>query len=191
MLLSDVSEKNVFVNKISRGICLGIGFSLKTYSVKYLLCASVHTQNAVDFAVSTTAVTHVTDGNITLSRLRPVYPKNCAKISIGLPVYSFEGGFLGKVEDLEMRNFIVTRIFTDRDDVIPVTSVFACSDAVILRKEQVYPLGQRIPAPILSLISDKSESVVTRPILRNALAQKSLIKLTLSLPPFNLNPYEL
>lgn len=190
MLLSDITEKNIFVGKTSRGICLGVGFSLKNYNVKYLLCASVHTQNAVDFAVSTAAVTDVNDC-VTLSRLRPVYPKNCAKISIGLPVYSFEGGYLGTVEDLEMRNFIATQIFTDRGDVIPVTSVFACSDAVILRKEQAYPLGQRIPTPLLPLITDKSESVVTRAILRNATAKKALVKLTLCLPPFNMSPYEL
>ena len=191
MLLSTLNEKNVFVNKISSGICLGIGFSLKNYSVKYLLCASVHTQNAVDFSVSTTAVTDVSDIGITLSRLRPVYPKNCAKVSIGLPIYSFEGGFLGRVEDLEIHNFVATRIYTDRGEIVPITSIFACSDAVILRKEQAYPLGQRIPTPLVSIISDKTDTLVTRAVLKNATAKKALIKLTLSLPPFNINPYDL
>ena len=184
MFLSDITDKNIYVNKTSRGICLGVGVSLKTHAVKYLLCASVHTQNAVDFAVGTNAVADVTDV-ITLSRLRPVYPKNCAKIAIGLPVYSFEGGYLGNLEDVELRDFIVTRLFTDRNEVYPVTSVFACSDAVILRKEQVYPLGQRIPAPILPLVTDKRDSVVTRSVLRTASAKNCLVKLTLSLPPFN------
>ena len=190
MLLSDFTQKKVFVNKTSRGVCLGIGFSLKNYAVKYLLCASIQTQSAVDFAVGIAAVTDVNE-TITLSRLRPVYPKNCAKLSIGLPVYSFEGGYLGNIIDVELRDFIVTRLFTDRNEIIPVTSIFGCSDAVILRKEQAYPLGQRIPAPLLPLVTEKSEPVVTRAVLRNATAKKTLVKLTLSLPPFSLSPYEL
>ena len=70
-------------------------------------------------------------------------------------------------------------------------SIFGCSDAVILRKEQAYPLGQRIPAPILPLITEKYEPVVTRAVLRNATAKRTLVKLTLSLPPFSISPYEL
>ena len=79
-----------------------------------------------------------------------------------------------------------TRLLTDRGDVFPITSVFACADAVILRKEPPYPLGQRIPAPLLPIVSDKSEALVTKPILRAAIQKRALVKLTLSLPPFNL-----
>ena len=46
---------------------------------------------------------------------------------------------------------------------------------------------QRIPAPLLSSFTDKSEALVTKPILRVAIRNKSLIKLTLSLPPFNMD----
>lgn len=184
MKLSDLNEKSVYAGKAFRGVCRGVALSLKSQAVKYLLCASTLTQTATDFSVGVSAVTEIGD-SILLARLRPAYPRNCAKISIGLPVYSFEGGYLGVVEDLEMRDFVATRLLTDRGDIIPITSVFACSDAVILRKEQPYPLGQRIPAPLLPIVTDKSDAIVTKPVLRTVIQKRSLIKLTLSLPPFN------
>lgn len=185
MKLSQLHEKSIFVGKNFRGVCRGVALSLKSQSVKYLLCASTQTQTATDFSVGISAVTEIAE-DVRLSRLRPCYPKNCAKISIGLPVYSFEGGFIGVVEDMDMRDFVATKLYTDRGNVIPITSVFACSDAVILRKEQAYPLGQRIPTPMISSFTDKSEALVTKPLLRAAIRDKSLIKLTLSLPPFNM-----
>ena len=185
MKLSNLHEKSVYVGKTLRGVCRGVALSLKSQAVKYLLCASTLTQTSTDFSVGVSAVTEIGE-SIRLSRLRPAYPKNCAKISIGLPVYSFEGGYLGVVEDLELRNFVATRLFTDRGDVFPITSLFACSDAVILRKEQPYPLGQRIPSPILPILTDKTEALVTKPLLKTALQKGALVKLTLSLPPFNL-----
>ena len=185
MKLSYLNEKSVYAGKTFRGVCRGVALSLKSQAVKYLLCASTLTQTATDFSVGVSAVTEVGE-SILLSRLRPAYPKNCAKITIGLPVYSFEGGHLGFVEDLEMRDFVATRLLTDRGDVFPITSVFACADAVILRKEPPYPLGQRIPAPLLPIVTDKSEALVTKPILRAAIQKRALVKLTLSLPPFNL-----
>lgn len=185
MKLSYLNEKSVYAGKTFRGVCRGVALSLKSQAVKYLLCASTLTQTATDFSVGVSAVTEIGE-SILLSRLRPAYPKNCAKITIGLPVYSFEGGYLGVVEDLEMRDFVATRLFTDRGDVFPVTSIFACSDAVILRKEPPYPLGQRIPAPLLPIVTDKSEALVTKPVLRAAIQKRALVKLTLSLPPFNM-----
>ena len=186
MKLSDITEKNLYVSKNHRGVCKGVAISLKSHAIKYLLCSSTATQSVPDFSVSTSAIAELRE-SITLSRLRPAYPKNCAKISIGLPIYSFEGGFLGTVEDLHIKDFVATRLFTSRGETYPVTSIVACSDAVILRKEQPYPLGQRIPAPILPILTDKTESVVTKPILRTACAKGALIKLTLSLPPFSIN----
>ena len=185
MKLSQLNEKSVYAGKAFRGVCRGVALSLKSQAVKYLLCASSSTQTATDFSVGVSAVSEIGD-SITLTRLRPAYPKNCAKITIGLPIYSFEGGFLGIVEDLDIRDFVATRLYSDRGDVFPITSVFACSDAVILRKEPPYPLGQRIPAPLLPIVTDKSEGVVTKPILRVAIQKRALIKLTLSLPPFHL-----
>jgi sporulation protein YlmC with PRC-barrel domain len=185
MKLSNLSEKDIFVNKQYKGECRGVAISLKSHAVRYLLCASTKTQSNTDYSVGIGAVANIDDA-ITLSRLRPSYPKGCAKIAIGLPVYSFEGGYLGVVTDLDIHDFIATKLYTDRGESFPILSVFACSDAVILRKEQPFPLGQRVPAPFLPLFTNKTESVVTKGILRTAMQKKSLIKLTLSLPPFQL-----
>ena len=185
MLLSDLSEKNVFVNRNFRGICKGVAFSLKSHAVRYLLCASSATQTVSDFAVVVSSITEI-NREIHLTRLRPAHPGNCAKVSLGAPVYSFEGGYLGKLSDMELRDFIVTTLFTDRGEQFPVTAVFACSDAVILRKEQPFPLGQRIPAPLLSLVTEKKDGVITKAVLRTAIEKGALIALTLALPPFDL-----
>ena len=133
MKLSDLSEKNIYTNTTFQGVCRGVGISLKSHAVRYLLCASTPTQANTDFSVGIHSVMEIRD-HITLSRLRPASPKGCAKIAIGLPVYSFEGGFLGKVADLDLTDFTATTLYTDRGERFPVTSIFACSDAVILRK---------------------------------------------------------
>lgn len=185
MLLKDITDKPILAGDSIQGVCRGVGISLKTYAVKYLLCASTATQSAPDFAVGVTAIQTV-DGAIRLARLRAVYPKSCAKIFLGAPVYSFEGGYLGKVADLQMQDFVATALITDRGERFPATSLYACSDAVILKKEQPYPLGQRIPTPALSLIDGKKEAVVTKPVLRAAIEHRALINLTLSLPPFRI-----
>ena len=186
MKLSDLYAKNIYVGKTLRGACRGVALSLKSHAVKYLLCASASTQSSPDFAVNTSAIQEIKD-SISLLRLRPVYPKSCAKLTLGAPVYSFEGGYLGELEDLEMQDFVATKLLTTQGEIFPITSVYACSDAIILRKEPPYPIGQRIPAPILPLLTDKPEAVVTKPILRTAIQRRALIKLTLSLPPFNLS----
>lgn len=186
MLLSDITNKKLFVNTTPRGVCRGIGLSLKSHAVRYLLCASTNAQDdAVDFSVNVSAVSAIED-SVQLARLRPVFPKSCVKIFIGRPIYSYDGIFLGEVADLEIKDFIATRLFSSRGEIYPITTVTACSDAVILKKEQPYPLGQRIPAPILPFYTDKSDSVVTKPILRGAIEKGALVKLTLSLPPFYL-----
>ena len=185
MKLSQLSEKNIYTNKTFKGVCRGVAISLKSHTVRYLLCASAPTQSLSDYAVGIGAVTEVSD-SITLSRLRPACPKGCAKIAIGLPIYSFEGGYLGTVTDLDIRDFIATKLYTDRGESFPILSVFACSDAVILRKEQPFPLGQRIPAPLISTFTPKNDGLVTKPILRAAASKGALIRLTLALPPFQL-----
>ncbi len=182
MFLKDLTNKEILSGKQPKGVCRGVGISLKSHAVKYLLCASSATADT-DFSVSTAAVDRI-DERITLSKLRPVFPKNCVKLFLGRPVYSFDGAYLGKVTDLELQGFTATNLFTDQDAVYPINAITASQDAVILKKEQPYPIGQRIPAPLLPLVTDKAGSVVTKPILRAAIRKGALIKLTLSLPPF-------
>ncbi len=184
MFLKDLTDKEIISGKTSKGVCRGVGLSLKSHAVKYLLCASAQGANT-DFSVSTAAVESV-DTEITLSKLRPLLPKNCARIYIGRPVYSFDGVYLGNITDLEMQGFVATRLYTDQNIAYPISAVTACQDALLLKREQPYPIGQRIPAPLLPLVTEKKDGIVTKPILRTAIGKGALIKLTLSLPPFYL-----
>ncbi len=182
MFLKDFTGKEIIVGKTSKGICRGVGISLKTHDVKYLLCASLSSGNA-DFCISASSVQMVGE-QIALSHLRPLCPKNCAKVFVGSPVYSFDGVYLGKIRDLAMQGFTATRLFTDRNTVYPITAVTASQDAILLKRGQPFPLGQRIPAPLLSHFGDKKDGVITKPVLRSAIGQGRLIRLTLALSPF-------
>lgn len=185
MFLSQLVGKEIAVGKNPRGIVKGVGVSLKTHNVKYLLCAGENASRSL-FAIPVSAVESLGE-RILLPRLRPVLPKYCACLFLNLPVYSYEGENLGLLQDLTINSFIATTLLTDKGITLPISAVTACSDAVLLKKEQPYPLGQRIPAPTLFRITGKMEGVVTRPILRTAIEEKSLIRLTLSLPPFSVH----
>ncbi len=184
MFLTQLTDREIIVGKTQKGVCQGVGISLKTQAVKYLLCASSSTSRA-RFAVPVSAVEGVGE-QIVLSRLRPVFPKNCACLFLHLPVYGFDGAFLGEVLNLELKDFIATNLITSEGEY-PANAITACADAVLLKKEQPFPIGQRIPAPMLSLVTDKKDSVVTKPILRTAIEKRALIGFTLSLPPFALD----
>ncbi len=185
MFLSQLVNKQIFSGPTPKGVCRGVGISLKSHAVKYLLCAS-STSSETDFSVSASAVEQI-GTSISLSKIRPLFPKNCARIFLGRPVYAFDGAYLGNVSDLQLRDFVATTLFTDQNEAYPVTSILACQDAVLLKREPPYPIGQRVPTPFLSLLSDKNDGVVTKTILRAAIEKNTLIKLTLSLPPFALN----
>ncbi len=182
MLLSQLTGKMICTDKTPRGICLGVGVSLKTKCVKYVLCASSASTHT-DFAVNVSAISTLSQDALSLTCLRPVYPKNCAKLYIGKPVYSVDGTHLGNLVDVEMQNYVATHIRTDKNRY-PFSAIAAVSDAVIIRKEQPYPIGQRIPAPVLSQITIKNEPTVTKSVLRRAIEKNKLITLTLSLAPF-------
>ena len=185
MLLSDIIGKNICVEGRVRGVCLGVGVSLKTRLVKYLLCAE-HNRQKPDFAVKLSAVTKI-DEEITLPRLRAVLPQNCARIFIGLPLYSQNGGFLGNLQDAELENANLLRLISDKNESFSAVAITACGDAVLLRENLPFPLGLRLPAPFRK---DRAEPVVTKAVLRAAIAEGSLVKLTLALPPFAANQEE-
>ena len=184
MLLSSLAEKPILVAATTRGICMGVGVSLKNFTVKYLLCASLQNRNQTDFCVNYSALDNIGE-TLSLKALRPVFPRSCARFSLPLPIFSADGSFVGNLADLEILDDVATRLFTEDGRVFPISSVLACTDAVILKKEQPFPLGQLVPAPMLSTISNKKEGLVTKPLLRAAKEKSSLIKLTLSLPPFD------
>lgn len=188
MLLSDFLGKTVYFNGVPRGVCLGVGVSRKTFTIKYLLCSDEKRQSALqnhtDFALPISALHSIGEQSLTVSRLRPAIPKNAVKLFLHRPVYTVEGFFLGNVKDVAFQNASAARLFTDQGQSYPFTAVSAVSDAFILRKSQTYPLGQRIPARLFS----QKQSVVTKSVLRGAIEKNALIKLTLSLPPFNATP---
>ncbi len=185
MLLSDFLDKPIVVSGCVRGVCRGVGISLKNYAVKYLLCASSPVRD-VDFCVNFSAVEQRNEA-VFLQRLRPVFPKNCAQITRLLPVFSHDGSSHGKLLDMELQNQIAVRFFTDKNKTFPVSAITACSDAILLKKPQTYPLGQPLPSKTIPFLSDKSATIVTKNVLRECMEGKNLVKMTLALPPFSLD----
>ncbi len=183
MFLSELVGKNICVGQTVRGVCLGVGLSPKTFAVKYLLCARSAQSKTVEFSIGISSVREI-GSEIALSRLRAVLPKNCEKIFLNQPVYLNEGVYLGTLADVELVSFTAIRLLTDRKIGYSALSIVACSDAVILRREQAFPLGQRIPVPVVSSVCEHNEAVVTRSVLKNAARKGALIRLTLSLSPF-------
>lgn len=169
----NIISKTIYLNQTPRGTCEGIGLSLKNGGIKYLFCSNYE---HVPFVINANAVVSADEHGIEVSHLRPVIPKNTLKLFLGQPVYAYNGLYLGKMLEIKQENFLLQTLITDKNMRIPFTAIQACNDAVLLRKQLPYPLGQRIPT--------KTTQTITRPVLRNAIQEKSLIKLTLSLAPF-------
>lgn len=186
MLLSDLIQKTVYAGITPKGKCVGIGISLKSYAAKYLLCSSSQNSVRSDFCVNVSAIEEIDDA-IYLTHLRPAFPKSCAKIFLGHPIYRENGTFIGNLLDAEIENGTVTHLLTTQGEKLSTACVSAVSDAVILKKQRPYPIGQRIPAPIVSYFLDKNDDFVNKTNLRTAIKKGCLIKLTLSLPPFSLS----
>ncbi len=182
MFLNALVNKEIIVGKTVKGYCRGVGLSLKNNMVKYLLCSLRPTAD-VDFVVSASSVQSVGE-SIALSALRPVFPKGYAKVVLGRPAYLVDGVYLGKITDLAMEDFVATYLYTDQGGEYPVTSIMASQDAILLKREQPFPLGQRIPAPLLSTFTERRDGLITKPILRTAIGQGRLLRLTVALPPF-------
>ncbi len=179
MFLSEFCNKLLYLDGESRGICLGVAVSKKNYTIKYLLCGHERSTRP-DFALPFSALRSIGIHGLTLSRVRPAIPKNVFKLFPDRPVYSQEGAYLGCLQDVPFENGVADKLITTENLRFPFTCVSAVSDAVILRKSPVYPLGQRIPT---SLFSEK-QLIVTKSVLRRAIEKRELIKLTLSLSPF-------
>ena len=187
MYISELISAPVYVGNTHRGNCVGIGISLKSQKIKCILGNSQATLKPFffDFAVSVTNVQNIENRKIQLTQLRLANTQTCAKIFLGLPVYAYDGGFLGNLQDVSFdENYRLLKFFTDQGFSCPAMQLFACSDALILRKESPFPVGQRIPAPHLFRFLDKPTTIVTKKTLRQAVENGSLISLTLSLEPF-------
>ncbi len=185
MQLKELVNKEIAVGKRVKGYCRGVAISLKTHAVKYLLCAAAPNLTA-DFALSVSAVEEVGE-RIQLISLRPLLPKNSAKIFLGRPVYSAEGIYLGKIEDLTLQDFVARYLFTDQNERYSVGAIVAAQDALLLRRAQPFPLGSRIPASLRSRFTGKKDGLITKPVLRAAIGEGELLRLTLALSPFEVH----
>lgn len=185
MLLSALIGKELFLGKTYKGVCRGVGISLKTYEIKYLFCASAPSNREEgDFVLPFSAVASIGE-TVILSKARPAFPKSCAKLFLRRPVYDVDGVFLGELTDADVDGYKVTSVSTSLGLRFSSLLFSTCADAILLKKELPYPIGQRVPAPVLSALTDKTEGVVTKSLLRLAIEKGALVKLTLSLPPFH------
>ena len=184
MLLSEIVGKNVYSGKAVRGICRGVCLSLKSRAVKYLLCSREPAQNDyTEFSVGVNCIDTVAE-NVFLKRLRPAVPKNCVRFFTGRPIYSEEGLYLGITADLVMEEFTATKLIADTGKTYSAAAIAALGDAVILRKEPVFPLGARVTSDIPAKpIPIRAGTLVTRGTLKAAIASGQLIRLTTELLP--------
>lgn len=186
MYLSQLENKRLTLRSNERGVCKGVGISLKSRTLKYLLCNSLSVgDGASDFCIPVQAAEYFGE-EIRLSRLRPVFPKGCAKLLLGRPLFTEDGVFLGNLEDAEFSGHALVRLISDRGENYPSSMLVASSDALLLRKRPAFPLGQRIPAPFLDKKTGKRDGYVTKAFLAKAIERGNLVRLTLSLPPFEL-----
>lgn len=182
MLLTQLLYKTLIFDKTPRGKCFAVGISIKTKSVKYLFCRTEENlkTSSTEFILPIDAVASFSENALFLSRLRPILPKSCIKLTLGLPVYNSDGTFIGHVDNVHLHNYVASAIQLDNGVCCLFSDVTALSDAVILRKPQPYPIGQALP---------NQEDFVTKQTLRKAVSEQSLIQLTLSLPPFEYTLY--
>ena len=92
-----------------------------------------------------------------------------------MPVYTENGVFLGNLSNVKFDDYTAKSIQIN-DVWITFSRVIAVGDAVIVSKAQPYPIGQ-----------PTKENFVTKQTLKRAVKEQSLIRLTLSLPPFSMD----
>ena len=178
MLLTQLIHKNVYYLNQAKCVCIGIGVSTKNFAIKYLLCRSI--TNKSNFCINFSAIEYIGE-DIFLSHLRPVIAKSCIFITLKMAVYTFSGKFLGELLDASIQDFTIKDLILNDRFIIPIENVSAINDVVILKKKQNFPLGERIPAPFSS---QRSEKLITKAVLKSAMQESRLIRLTLSLPLF-------
>ena len=180
MLFSQFYSKILYLDGEARGVCLGVGISKKNFAIKYLLCS--HEDNIrPDFALPISALHSIGLHGLTISRIRPAIPKNVFKLFPNRPVYSQAGVLLGTFKDCIIENGVATKILLDTNAQCSFSCITAVADAILLRKIPNYPLGQPIPNP-----ADTRQTLVSKSTLKRAIENKTLVSLTLSLPPFSM-----
>ncbi len=182
MLLTALIGKRLAVEQTPRGFCVGIGINKKSGRIKYLLCANEE-NGQTHFAVPYSLLIAVHADVLQLSKIRAVLPTQCVSIYLSLPVYTAQGASLGALQDGEIVHGALEWLYVDGER-LPYTRVTAVGDAILLQSPLRFPLGQSIPAPYVEVYK-LSTSTITKNVLKNAIQSQSLIRLTLSLAPFN------
>ncbi len=155
-----------------RGICLGVYLSKKTGTIKYLFCA-LDDDKTITVPVAAIEQIHPETGNVYLKNLRAAIPNQCARLTPFLPVYSCDGKYLGRLNDIFVQGVTATKLVVG-EEKYPALSIDGVCDALLL-KPLPYPLGEW---------SKEEETNVSRRLLKDKIKQGELIRFTLSLPPF-------
>lgn len=182
MFLTSIIHKRIIVNNTPRGICVGVGISKKDGTIKQLICVELDNR-ATHFHVPFSLVTFIKEDAVHLQKLRAVTPAKCAVLTLNKPVYTNRGDSLGLLQNAEWINGQLA-VLSINGKSIPYSSICAVSDAILVRQNPTFPLGQRIPVSHLNEFQ-LDKNIVTKSVLKRSLARRSLIRLTLSLSPFN------
>ena len=177
MKLSDYIGKKIYAGKVCRGVCVGARFSLKTYELKYLVVDG--DGRGGEFCVALKNA-RFCEGKLQFSAARAVDPKNTVRFYSGKEVFDENGGYLGATDDLEIENGTVVRLVLQNGERISASRIAAFYDAVLVKPTPVFPLGEFLSEPV-----GKGEipqgTLVTRGVLRRAIACRSLVTLTRTL----------
>jgi len=187
MFISQWIGKNLYSGNKLCGACKGVGFSLKSQTIKFLVCsADAHDRHDSDgrFCVSVSQIEKITDA-VYLKRLRTVAPNNSALFLPDKPIYSETGAYHGLAIDLQIENFSAVAIISDRQKTYPVHQILASGDAFIIKKTSVFPLGRTLRREItVNNQSVAANAPVTKTLLQSAAKSGNLIRLTTALSPF-------
>ena len=183
MLLSTWINSPVFVGEKQRGVLRNVFLSTKSKQIKYLQCTIQQRGIQSQLVVSVNAIERMDNNGIFLKRARSTLPKNAVLFQPNCPIYAENGVRLGVACDLRLQGLTAITLLTENAQ-FPTTGIIAIGDAILLKNEP-YPIGQRIPAPLLSQFStNQQDLLITRSILKTARKAGKLINLTLALPPF-------
>ena len=181
MFLSSLINKRIIANHTPRGICVGVGISKKDGAVKYLCCSETHNEQA-RFFVPFRSISAIDNEALITEKLRVVFPAKCLYLYLGLPVYTLQGVLLGTLENAQWENGMLSCLTVD-GKTLPFSIVYAVQNIILVQPTIRFPLGQRIPAPFLE--KNNRSPIITKRFLKESVQSGTLIRLTLSLPPFN------
>ena len=171
--------QNVFVNNEIKATVLGVYLAKKYPAVKQLHCKLL---SGEEFCLSLNGAT-VDDTGVHVQKLRACLPCDYVKLTRGVPIYDEKGVLQGVLSNVEVKNGVPVSFIGQNGIRYPYSMLKSAADALILKKKPTFPLGE----PIHSYTKDKNAyPFVSKKTLTNAIKKGELVKLTLSLSPFEL-----